>query len=221
VLKALRNLARQEKRLLKKRRSDRRRSVLLRAGRHLLTNQDCDQLAVGKIASRAGCSVGAFYGRFLNKGVFLNEVVVTTFDSAIWIAERELDANQWRSASAPEVVRQIVKHVVTAMSGEMAGVMRTAIKRGLATPSTLEPVLSYRAAVTGRAVALLVDRLARAAEPEKSVRVVMQMVHATVLDALLHDRGPLHSGSRRMIDELSHMMMRFLELRVVPGKQQI
>jgi AcrR family transcriptional regulator len=221
VLKAYRNLVKQEKRLLRKRRSDRRRSVLLRAGRHLLTNLDCDQIAVGKITSRAGCSVGAFYGRFPNKGAFLKEVIVTTCDSATWNAERNLDGNRWRSASAPEVVRQIIKHVVTAMSGEMAGVMRTAIKRGLATPSVLEPVLSYRAAVTDHAVALLEDRLTRAAEPEKSIRMVMQLVHAAVLDALLHDRGPLRGGSHRMIDELSHMMMRCLELRVAPRKEQI
>jgi len=195
--------------------------VLIRAGRHLLKTQDCDQIAVGKITSRAGCSVGAFYGRFANKGAFLKEVIITTFDSATWIAERDLDANRWRSVSAPEVVRQIINHVVTAMSGELAGVMRTAIKRGLATPSALEPVLSYRSAVTDRAVALLGDRLTRAAEPEKSVRMVMQAIHATVLDALLHDRGPLRGGSHRMIDELSHMMIRCLELRVVPRKEQI
>jgi AcrR family transcriptional regulator len=214
VLKALRNLVKQEKKLLRKRRSDRRRSVLIRAGRHLLTNKDCDKVAVGKIASRAGCSVGAFYGRFPHKGAFLNEVIVTTFDSAMWIANRELDPSRWRSASAPEVVRRIVKHVVTTMSGETAGVMRTALKRALAVPSVLEPVLSYRVAVTDRAVAVLVDRLTRATEPEKSIRIAMQTVHATVMDALLHDRGPLRSGSHRMIDGLSHMMMRLLELRI-------
>jgi AcrR family transcriptional regulator len=186
-----------------------RRSNLLRVGRHLLAEADYDRVSVAKIAGNAGCSVGAFYGRFPSKYTYLINLITGTFDAASTAAAQELDPRRCWDASNAEVVQQIIHHAVTTMRGETAGVARAAYRR--ASDATLfEPMLSYRNVVTKRAILLLEPRLPKSAKPRETVRAVMQIVHAAIADSLLQDKGPLHSGSRIMMNELSELVRRRL-----------
>jgi AcrR family transcriptional regulator len=206
MLKDIHRLAGRYKRELRRRRSDRRRSTLLRTGRQLLAQRDCDRVPVTEIASRAGCSVGAFYERFTNKNYFLGEVIRETFDTATATARRELEAENWRAASDEAVLKGIATHVVSMMSEECAGVMRAALKRGLADPSAFEPVLSYRCAVTDSAVALVGNRVSGDRKIAAQIRALMQVLHATVTDTILHNRGPLRPRSKATVDLLTDLM---------------
>jgi AcrR family transcriptional regulator len=193
-------------------RSNRLRSNLVRVGRQLLAHQDFDQLPVSTITSAARCSVGAFYARFPHKTVFIDEVIVTTFDMASRDANRDLAASRWRDATNDKVVHAIAEHVVTALNDEAAGVMRAALKRAQGAPAALGAILSYRSVVTNLAVDLLTDRLPRERGQKKTIRIAMQVLHATVTDSVIHDRGPLQPGTRTMIDELGYLVARHLEL---------
>jgi hypothetical protein len=186
----------------------------VRVGRQLLARQDFDQLPVSIITSAARCSVGAFYARFPHKTVFIDEVIVTTFDMASRDANRDLAASRWRDATNGKVVHVIAEHVVTALNDEAAGVLRAALKRGQGAAAALGPVLSYRSVVTGLALTLLSDRLPRESGPKNAIRIAMQVLHATVTDSVIHDRGPLRAGTRVMIDELSYLVARYLKLTV-------
>ena len=125
--------------------------------------------------------------------------------------EERLDLKRWRHQSAAAVSQAIVTEMMRNLHGYGAGVVRAALKQGHFDRAKLEPLRRYRAALADRAVALLAKRGDRR-KPERAVRAAVQMAEATALDALLHDRGPLHLGSRRMAATLSAMMLSVLEL---------
>jgi AcrR family transcriptional regulator len=184
----------------------------VRVGRQLLAHQDFDQLSVSTITSRARCSVGAFYTRFPHKGIFLDQVIADTFGTASEAAKNELAPDRWRDAASGRVVRAITEHVVKAMNDEAAGVMRAALKRAQGVPAAFDPILSYRSVTADLAVALLAHRVPPELRRKNAVRVALQILHATVMDSLIQDQGPLHSGTRIMVDELSHTVARHLKL---------
>jgi hypothetical protein len=147
--------------------------------------------------------------------VFIDEVIVTTFDMASRDANRDLAASRWRDATNGKVVHSIAEHVVTALNDETAGVLRAALKRAQGAPAGLGPILSYRSVVTALALDLLTDRLPREPGQKNAIRIAMQVLHATVTDSVIHDRGPLQPGTRTMIDELGSLVARHLKLTVV------
>jgi AcrR family transcriptional regulator len=173
---------------------------------------DYDRISVAKIASTAGCSVGAFYGRFPSKYAYLKALIDSTFDFASAVAERELDPRRWSDAPNTEVVQQIVRHVVTTMRDETAGVARSALKRATADSTVFKPLLSYRSKVTEQAISLLERRMPKSSEPHVAIRTVMQIIHATVADSLLHNQGPLDTKTPLMIAELSAFARRRLNI---------
>jgi AcrR family transcriptional regulator len=212
--KLFRWLFAEDKRRSKGRRASRLRSNLVRVGRQLLAHQDFDQLSVSTITSRARCSVGAFYTRFPHKSIFLDQVIVDTFDVASEAAKTDLAPERWRNAASGRVVRAITEHVVKTMNDETAGVMRAALKRAQAVPAALDPILSYRSVTTDLAVALLAQRVPPELRRKNAVRIALQILHATVMDSLLQDQGPLHGGTRIMVDELSGIVAQHLKLPV-------
>src|SRR6478736_1306527 len=60
---------------VKQERGGRTRDRLLRAGQALIAKRDFDSMSVAEIAEAAGCSVGAFYQRFRDKGAFFGALV--------------------------------------------------------------------------------------------------------------------------------------------------
>jgi AcrR family transcriptional regulator len=171
------------------------RLLVLRVGRQLLARQDFDHVPVSTITSAARCSVGAFYARFPHKTVLVDEVIITTFGITSESASLDLAPRRWRDATSGKIVRAIVEHVVTRMNDETAGVTRAALKRAQEAAAALQPILSYRSVVTDLAVELLAHRVPREKQRKNVVRVAVQVLHATVMDSLIHDRGPLHVGS--------------------------
>jgi hypothetical protein len=109
------------------------------------------------------------------------------------------------------VSHAIVTEMMQNLHGYGAGVVRAALKRGHRDRAEREPLLRYRTALADRAAALLATHGDRK-KPERAIRAAVQMAEATALDALLHDRGPLGLGSRRMAATLSAMMLSVLEL---------
>jgi len=184
----------------------------VRVGRQLLAHHDFDQLSVSTITSRARCSVGAFYTRFPHKSIFLDQVIVDTFDVASEAARTDLSPERWRNAASGRVVRAITEHVVKTMNDEAAGVMRAALKRAQGVPAALDPILSYRSVTADLAVALLAHRVPLQLRRKNAVRVALQILHATVIDSLIQDQGPLHGGTQTMIDELTCMVAQHLKL---------
>jgi hypothetical protein len=110
------------------------------------------------------------------------------------------------------VVRQIVEHLASTVSGENAGVMRLAVKLGRTNPEALKPMLAYRARVTDLAVDLLAHRPPGDTDGEEAVSRIMQIVQATTMDALLHHQGPLEPSSSTTSEALIDVVMTQLGL---------
>jgi AcrR family transcriptional regulator len=176
-----------------------------------LAQRDYEQIPVAHFAQQAEMSVGAFYERFPDKDAFLGSVVAIRFDEIRQRMEARLDLKQWQHQSAAAVSQAIVTEMMRNLHGYGAGVVRAALKQGHFDRTRLEPLRRYRAALADRAVALLAKH-GDGKKPERAVRAAVQMAEATALDALLHDRGPLRLGSRRMAATLSAMMLSVLEL---------
>jgi AcrR family transcriptional regulator len=75
MLKPIRKLTRFVKSEAKERRRQSRAQRLISAGEKLFAAEDYDKISVADIAEAAGCSVGAFYGRFPDKESFLISVI--------------------------------------------------------------------------------------------------------------------------------------------------
>jgi len=213
VLRTIRKLVKRGKKALREKRRDSRWSRLVSAGRKLLATRDYDNVSVSMITAEVGCSVGAFYGRFTDKDTFLRTLISSTFDTSTRAADRDLDADHWRNASGAAVARAIVRHVVAQARGENAGVWRTAVKLGRTDPAALRALLTYRDGVADKATALLSHHLPKRSGAEKSIRAAMQIVHGTVMDAVLHPQGPLPLDGDAMIDALTNVMIGHLSLK--------
>lgn len=191
-----------------------RNFTLLNAGRRLLAKRDYEAVSVSEIALEAGISVGAFYGRFRSKDAFLDSLVRDRFSSARRRMEAELDLQRLRQATTPAIVEVIIDQIMQTFHGAGAGVARAALKRAHVDRDNLQPLRDYRSSLSDRAALLLISRVQGVGNPDRAVRTAIQMAEATALDALLHETGALRSGSRRMAETLSAMMLSSLGISV-------
>jgi AcrR family transcriptional regulator len=208
----VRKLARRVKRRLKVARQEGRTWHFYDSAFRLLARQDYELISVAEFAREAGTSVGAFYGRFQDKEMFLYKVISTAFRSLSDYAESDLDPAHWRRASPARIIEGIVRHIVERMSRERAaGAVRAALKLATVQRHALEPFVNYRNAVAESAVALLASRLP-IHNPSGSVRNAVQAVFGIVTDATVVGAGPMRLGSERMISALSALMTACLDL---------
>ncbi|HVB79575.1 MAG TPA: TetR/AcrR family transcriptional regulator [Candidatus Binataceae bacterium] len=191
---------------------DGRTWALYEAALRRLASKDYEQISIAEIARGAGCSIGAFYGRFGDKNAFLHMVISSAFRTLRTAADRDLAPKQWRGVAREKVVEGVVRHVVTNMSSpKQAGVTRAALKLATIKPSALEPLQEYRANVSDHAVALLAPRLSFS-DAQGSIRVAVQLIFGTVIDSTLQHAGPLRVGSRRMINTMTALTVSYLKL---------
>jgi AcrR family transcriptional regulator len=186
--------------------------ALTNAGIRLLALKDYDALSMAKIAREAGVSVGALYARYPDKTAYLYHLIADAFRSMRRDAKLVLDGSRWRRESAAYVAKQIVIHVVAKMTTpRAAGVIRAAVKLATGTPHASDLFEEYRSDVTELAIGLLRPRL-RAASPQ-TIRIAMQIIFATVTDAILQKQpGPMRAGGKRMTEALTNVFLGYLGL---------
>ncbi|HXJ01394.1 MAG TPA: TetR/AcrR family transcriptional regulator [Micropepsaceae bacterium] len=203
-------LVHKAKRRIKGGRKDSRTHALFEAGIILLARQDYELVSIAGIVREAGCSVGAFYGRFPDKNAYLYQLIASAFHTLTDDANLVLDKARWPRASDSVVAHHIVSYVVTKLASKRAsGVIRATIKLATVRPATLDLFRDYRNAVTERAVFLLAPR---AGDRSSAVRAAMQIVFATVTDGLLQNGNmPLKANSKRMVDALTGVIVGCLD----------
>ena len=183
---------------------------IIDAGIRLLARKDYEAISMARIAREAGCSVGALYARFPEKNSYLYHLAASAYRTMAHRAETELQAMPTRHLSLPSLVRRVVEHVVDSMtSARAAGVIRATAKLSTVKPIAIDLFEDYRKQVTHLAVAVLAPRMKD--NSTGSIRLGMQIVLATVTDAILQPRpGPMAAGSKRMKDALTHVMLGYL-----------
>jgi len=183
---------------------------IIDAGIRLLARKDYEAISMARIAREAGCSVGALYARFPEKNSYLYHLAASAYRTMAHRAETELQAMPSRHLSLPSLVRRVVEHVVDSMTNaRAAGVIRATAKLSTVKPIAIELFEDYRKEVTRLAVVVLAPRLK--GNSTGSIRLGMQIVLATVTDAVLQPRpGPMAAGSKRMKDALTQVMLGYL-----------
>jgi hypothetical protein len=121
-------------------------------------------------------------------------------------AEEFLDADVRVLEPASKAIRAAAEHMVGALHGLNAGVIRTAIKRSQLEPGAFEPVLHHRSAVADHLVAALALRTKKIDGLEQRIRTAVQVAHAALIDVLLHKAGPLRERQANLPELLSEIM---------------
>lgn len=183
------------------------------AGLRLLARRDYDAISMAQIAREAGCSVGALYARYSDKGEYLYRVIGHAFRYLTDRAQRSLGSNGWQHTPGGGAARKIVSHLVSHMTEpRAAGVIRATTKLATVRPLAAELFENYRSAVTDLSAELLADKNSRASAA--NVRIGMQIVLGTITDAVLQKRpGAMNAGSKRMIDALANVLIGYLGLK--------
>jgi AcrR family transcriptional regulator len=189
------------------------RDALLATGRRLLNERDFEALSIADLARANRLSVGSFYGRFRDKEAYfalLQELV-----TAEWLesARRAFGPLRERAGSAQELVVWVATHVVQLFRRD-CGFVRAALKHASTRPASWTPLKRTGAAFASDVAAALAPRLPHLPRAARTARVrfAMQVLYGTVLNAVLHDPGPLPLADPRLEAELAKVISRYLEL---------
>lgn len=207
----IRKLVRRGKRRKRSGNTDGKAHAMYEAAVRLLVTRDYEHISMAKLAKEAGVSIGAVYSRFTDKDAFLYHIISRTFRLLGNDADRSLAPGSGSQVSTKDVAESIVRHVVQSLtSAKATGVIRATLKHCTTKPDSLEPFTEYRKLVSEHAVALLANRL-EIDHPARTIRIGLQVVFATVIDAMVHkDTVPLKAGSARMTAALSRVFIGYL-----------
>jgi AcrR family transcriptional regulator len=205
MARAIRKWVKTAKRRIKEGLHDYRTWRLYMAGRELLAERDIEDIKVTELCKMAGISVGAFYGRFETKAAFLSFLIRERLGQAREAAERDLGLEGMGSASLETRAAFIVEHQLKALHGPMGGVVRACVRGG---GRDLDALRSYRDAISNQAVRLLCSELG--ATMERDVRAAVQILHASLIDMLIHEDGALRRGWRQSVEALTQTLQSYL-----------
>jgi AcrR family transcriptional regulator len=195
-------------RAAKQSRSLLKHQALLEAGRRLLDTQDLGALSVAQLTRDAGMAVGSFYSRFEDKHAWFAELLRVTGEQVLDDTAGLLGSLRWRRASTERKVALIVRHVVDIHRAHR-GIFRAA-HFDSARSSLYWPQLH----AFGRRIADEIQLALAAHMPNVPARqrrqrvgVALQLVYGTLVNAVLHDPGPIKLADARMEKELTRVFL--------------
>jgi AcrR family transcriptional regulator len=200
-------------RAAKQSRSLLKHQALLEAGRRLLDRQDLGTLSVAQLTRDAGMAVGSFYSRFADKDAWFAELLRVTGEQVLDDTTAMLASARWQRAPNERKVALIVRHIV-AIHRTHRGIFRAA-HFDSARSSLYWPQLH----AFGRRIADAVHRALASHMPRVPARqrrfrvgVALQLVYGTLVNAVLHDPGPIALADRQMETELTRVFLGALRL---------
>ena len=202
----------------RQRRSRETRDRLLQATRELLEERTFEDLTIQQIATRAGCSVGAFYGRFEGKEAILPQLLQMHYAEV----EREVSAafrpEAWVGAPLERRVDAVVDHLLS-VAQRQPGLIRTLVLRNYQRPETIPAsIRSAARRVLARVYAVLLGGRPRTAHPAgtTAVEVGLLMVVAAIRERVILT-GATHSSTLTastdvLAEELKRALLAYLTL---------
>ncbi|MBX3644044.1 MAG: TetR/AcrR family transcriptional regulator [Rubrivivax sp.] len=200
-------------RAAKQSRSLLKHQALLQAGRRLLDTHDLSTLSVAQLTRDAGMSVGSFYSRFEDKDAWFAELLRVTGEQALQDTQALLVSARFTRAGNARKVAQIVRHLVH-IHREHRGIFRAA-HSDPARSRLYWPQLHAYGRQLGDAVYLaLAAHLQQVPAAQRRLRVgiALQLVFGTLVNAVLHNPGPIGLHDKRMETELSRVFLATVRL---------
>lgn len=172
---------------VKQDRAQKTRDRLLAAGFRLLRKKNFDELSVADIAKAAGCAVGSFYLRFVDKDQYFLAVAETRRNQSRARLEHWYDG----VTLAGLVSRAIERELDFVL--EHPNLWRAALKRGTTDPLFWEEFRELGRQSVSKFIetySALIGRKVSDAEAE-NIRFAFQVVRGTVNNTLINQPGPL------------------------------
>jgi AcrR family transcriptional regulator len=193
---------------------------ILAAAEVLIAEKGFEDTPVSEIVRHAGSSVGAFYSRFEDKHALLHAISGRFVEQAMATADSALDPVRWKDAPIDEVLRSVVRFLVS-IYREQGGLLRAFVIRNHTDPefrARQERLTLY----VNRGVRKLL--LARANEishpdPERAIRFILTLIFGSLEYVMLF--GDLRSGELTFPDdqyagELANACLAYLGARENP-----
>ena len=173
---------------------------ILATAETLIAEKGFEDTPISEIVRHAGSSVGAFYSRFEDKHALLHAISGRFVEQAMATADSALDPKRWNDAPIDEVLRSVVRFLVS-IYREQAGLLRAFVIRNHTDPE-------FR--VRQERLTLYVNRgvrellLARDGEighpdPERAVRFILTLIFGSLEYVMLF--GDMRSGELTMPDD--------------------
>ena len=200
----------------KQRRSHETLARLLKATRELLEEAVFEDLTVQQIATRAGCSVGTFYGRFKNKEAILPVLLEMHYDEMEQEMETVFRSEDWDDAPLSLRVDAVVGHLISTAK-QQPGLIRTLVLRNYQRPTSIPT--SIRAAAQRLLNGLyefLLERRSEMNHPDAktAVEVGLLMVVAALRERLIligaTQATTLSTSEVVFAAELKHALLSYL-----------
>ena len=192
----------------KQSRSQLKHQALLEAGRRLLDEQDLGTLSVARLTRDAGMSVGSFYSRFEDKDAWFAELLRVTGEQALQDTQALLGSARWTRATNARKVALIVRHVV-AIHRTHRGIFRAAHSDAARSRLYWPQLQGYGRRIADAVYLALAAQMQQVPPAQRRLRVgiALQLVFGTLVNAVLHDPGPIGLNDKRMEKELSRVFL--------------
>lgn len=202
-------------------RATRRR--ILTAANLLLRTRSFDSLSVQELASAAGCSIGAFYGRFRGKEDLLAPLLDRHYRAIErWLRVAIADPS-WRSMTLKTRLEWITRMDARVLRSRRWLIRALAVYMRRDGAALTDVQRRRRAAFTGRARELLLDRTDRIAhaDPRAAIDFALFMIatlcRERVLFGELSEQSGIAHGDDALVREVAHAAHAYLTGSAEPG----
>ncbi len=192
-------------------RSIKRRDDLIHAGMKLLMKKTISEISIIELTASCGYSVGTFYSRFEDKDSFFLAVQEAAVAQHLEIFKKDFEAPYWKTAPAEEVFRKAVDNMVDAQLTNFRGVVKESFISTGKDQNRWAPIRECGASMSKILVELLEPKFLKS-DPKKSLNSVtfaMQMFFGTLVQAVVHDPGPVKLDDPDFRENLTRMMIEF------------
>ena len=173
---------------------------ILASAEVLIAEKGFEDTPISEIVRHAGSSVGAFYSRFEDKHALLHAISGRFVEQAMATADSALDPTRWNDAPIDEVLRSVVRFLVS-IYREQAGLLRAFVIRNHTDPEFRERQERLTLYVNRGVRELLLARDGEIGhpDPERAVRFILTLIFGSLEYVMLF--GDMRSGELTMPDD--------------------
>lgn len=194
-------------------RSRAKHDALITAGIRMLEDRDYRSLSIADLTAANGVSVGAFYARFSGKDAYFNALQRQVFADVAGEAATRFAPETWAGEPARAVVAAFVEFFVDLVRRHR-GVIFAALQQEASQPTAWTPMRDSGAAIATPFTDVLLPKLTHIAPTSRAhrVRFAVQVLYGTLINAVLHDPGPVALSDTRLAGEMQRVLASYLDL---------
>jgi AcrR family transcriptional regulator len=194
-------------------RSRAKQDALITSGIRMLSERDYNSLSIAELTAANGVSVGAFYARFSGKDAFFNALQQQVFADVAARARDRYAPDAWAVADARAVLDDFIAFFL-GLVRRHRGVIFAAMQHEAAHPAAWTPVRKSGAAIAAPFASVIAPKLGHIPAAQRAGRIgfAVQVLYGTLINAVLHDPGPIKLADARLQREMQQVLASYLGL---------